>query len=179
MRSPHFGFLTALAALLLAALDTRADDWPQWRGPERDGVWRETGIIDRIPASGLAVRWRARVGNGYSGPVVAQGRVYVNDHLYSTEVERVLCFEEATGKPLWTYSYPCEYADMEYGNGPRASPTVHDGRIYTFGTKGHVVCLDAAKGDVIWKKDLAKEFKARIPRSGASAARLVEDDLPV
>src|SRR5215475_6933962 len=112
MNAPLSRLLAALAALLLIALDVRADDWPQWRGPERDGVWRETGIIDRIPATGLPVRWHARVGNGYSGPVVARGRVYVTDHLYSTEVERVLCFEESTGKQLWVHSYPCEYADM-------------------------------------------------------------------
>src|SRR5262245_26739382 len=129
MRAPRFCFLAVFAALFLVVFDTRADDWPQWRGEKRDGVWRETGIIDRIPASGLDVRWRARVGNGYSGPVVAQGRVYVTDHLYATEVERVLCFDETSGKQLWVHSYPCEYADMEYGNGPRASPTVHDGRV--------------------------------------------------
>jgi outer membrane protein assembly factor BamB len=177
VRSPRLHPFIAFAVLLLTALGSRADDWPQWRGPERDGVWRETGILEAIPPGGLKVRWRARVGNGYSGPAVARGRVYVTDHLYATEVERVLCFDEATGKQLWAHSYPCEYADMEYGNGPRATPTVHDGRVYTFGTKGHLICLDAVKGNVLWKKDLAKEFKARILRYGDSAAPLVEGDL--
>jgi WD40 repeat protein len=175
--TPRFRLVAAFALLPLAALDSRGDDWPQWRGPQRDGVWRETGILRAIPPGGLTVRWRARVGNGYSGPVVAHGRVYVSDHLYATEVERVLCFEEATGRPLWVHSYPCEYADMEYGNGPRAAPTVHEGKVYTLGTKGHLVCLDAVTGDVLWKKDLAAELKARIPRYGASAAPLVEGDL--
>jgi outer membrane protein assembly factor BamB len=175
--SARFRLVAPFVVLLLATLDARGDDWPQWRGPNRDGIWRETGILEAIPADGLKIRWRARVGNGYSGPAVARGRVYVSDHLYATEVERVLCFDEATGTPLWVHSYSCEYADMEYGNGPRAAPTVHDGKIYTFGTKGHLVCLDAVKGDVLWKKDLAKEFKARIPRYGASAAPLVEGDL--
>jgi outer membrane protein assembly factor BamB len=166
-----------IAVVLLAAMPVRADDWPQWRGPNRDGVWRETGILAAIPESGVTVRWRARIGNGYSGPVVAQGRVFVTDHLLRPEVERVVCFEEATGKPLWTHSYPVEYGDMEYGNGPRASPTVHAGKVYTLGTKGHLLCLDAACGDVLWKKDLAKDFNASIPRYGASAAPLVEGDL--
>jgi outer membrane protein assembly factor BamB len=111
--------------------------------------------------------------------VVAQGRVFVTDHLLRPEVERVLCFEEATGKPLWTHSDPVEYGDMEYGNGPRASPTVHAGKVYTLGTKGHLLCLDAARGDVLWEKDLAKDFNASIPRYGASAAPLVEGDLLV
>jgi WD40 repeat protein len=163
-------------ALLFAVASTRADDWPQWRGPNRDGVWRETGILERIPAAGLKVRWRARVGAGYSGPVVAQGRVFVTDHQFNPEVERVLCFDEATGKLLWIHSYPTTYQDMEYGNGPRASPTVHDGRIYTLGTQGHLFCLDAARGEVMWKKKLAEDFKGEVPRYGASAAPLVIGD---
>src|SRR5262249_20917533 len=146
------------------------------------GVWREQGILERIPAAGLKIRWRAKVGLGYSGPVVADGRVFVTDHQLRTdaarpEVERVLCFEESSGKALWIHAYPCDYANMEYGNGPRASPTVHEGKVYTLGTQGHLHCLDAAKGDVLWKKDLTKEYKARVPQYGASAAPLVEGDL--
>lgn len=82
------------------AVDVLADDWPQWRGPQRDGVWRETGIIESIPETGLKFRWRARVGNGYSGPAVAAGRVFVTDHQFRPEVERVLCFDEATGRRI-------------------------------------------------------------------------------
>ncbi len=167
----------ALIVSLLGLSESRADDWPQWRGPNRDGVWRETGLLESIPATGLKVRWRARIGNGYSGPVVAQGRVFVTDHLVPSEVERVLCFEEATGQPLWVQSYPCDYEDMEYGNGPRASPTVYEGKVYTLGTKGHLLCLDAVQGDVLWKKDLAKEYNARIPRYGASAAPMIVGNL--
>ncbi len=166
-----------LLATLLFSVALRADDWPQWRGPNRDGVWRETGILEKIPAAGLAFRWRAKVGNGYSGPVVAGGRVFVNDHVFDPEMERVLCFDESTGEPLWQHSYPTNYKDMEYGNGPRASPTVHDGRVYSFGTQGHLVCLDAAGGALIWKKSLTDDFHGQIPRYGASAAPLVVDDL--
>jgi outer membrane protein assembly factor BamB len=172
-----FANTLALAVSVVATMGVRGNDWPQWRGSNRDGVWRETGILAAIPSSGLKVRWRARVGSGYSGPVVAQGRVFITDRRRHPEVERILCFEEATGKPLWVHVYPCDYEDMEYGNGPRASPTVHDGRVYALGTKGHLFCLDAAKGEVLWKKDLAKEYNARIPRYGASAAPLVEGDL--
>src|SRR5262245_16277238 len=111
------GLVAAFTVSLLAVTAVRADDWPQWRGPERDGGWRETGVLASLPASSLKVRWRARVGSGYSGPVVAQGRVFVTDHQYGPEVERVVCFEEATGKLLWAHAYPCGYEDMEYGNG--------------------------------------------------------------
>jgi outer membrane protein assembly factor BamB len=174
---PQTRVILIFTTLLLAAALLRADDWPQWRGLNRDGVWRETGILEAIPAGGLQVRWRVRIGYGYSGPVVAQGRVFVTDRKLGPEVERVLCFEEATGRPLWTYSNSCDYKNMEYGNGPRASPTVHEGKVYTLGTQGHLACLDAASGAVVWKKDLVKEYSARVPQYGASVAPLVEDDL--
>src|SRR5262245_21033321 len=127
---------TALTLLISchARPAAKADDWPQWRGPQRDGVWRETGILETLLAGGLNFRWRVRVGNGYSGPSVAQGRVFVTDRQPSAVVERVLCFDEMTGRPLWDSSYPCDYEEMEYGNGPRASPTIHDGKVYTLGT---------------------------------------------
>src|SRR5262245_58389000 len=101
-------------SFLLLPAGMRADDWPQWTGPNRDGVWRESGILDAIPTSGLPIRWRARVGSGYSGPVVAQGRVFVTDHQFDPEVERIVCFEEGTGRQLWAHAYSCDYRDMEY-----------------------------------------------------------------
>jgi outer membrane protein assembly factor BamB len=166
-----------LALCFFACFQAQADDWPQWGGPKRDGVWRDSEIIESIPSSGLKVRWRARVSNGYSGPAVAKGRVYLTDRLSNPDRERVLCFNETDGTKLWEHSYRCEYGDMEYGNGPRATPTVHDDRVYTFGTRGHLVCLDTKSGSVNWKKDLVAEYKAVIPRYGASAAPLVWDDL--
>ncbi len=176
--------LPAFVGLLLVflggfAADVFADDWPQWRGPQRDGVWRETGIIESIPESGLKVRWRARVGNGYSGPAVAAGRVFVTDHQFRPEVERVMCFDEATGRPIWEHSYPTDYANMEYGNGPRATPTLQDGKVYTLGTQGHVTCLDAATGQLVWKRDSVKEFKGVGLRYGYSAAPLVIDGMVI
>jgi len=168
-------FAVGLSFLLLPV--GRADDWPQWRGANRDGVWRETGILDAIPASGLEVRWRTRIGAGYSGPVVAQGRVFVTDHQLNPEIERVVCFDEVTGEELWAHSYSTDYKEMEYGNGPRAAPTIHAGRVYTLGTQGHLVCLDPVKGELVWKKHLVKDFGGQIPRYGASAAPLVVGDL--
>jgi outer membrane protein assembly factor BamB len=161
-----------------AALDLRAEDWPQWLGPRRDGVWRETGILRVLPPGGPQVRWRAEVSLGYSGPVVAKDRVYVTDRqVRPQEVERVLCFAEETGQPLWTYAYPCDYRGIGYRNGPRASPTVQEGKVYTLGAVGHLFCLDAATGQVIWQKDLVKEYQAQLPRWGMSAAPLIEGDL--
>jgi outer membrane protein assembly factor BamB len=170
-----------LVQIFIAFATARADDWPQWGGPQRDGVWRETGIVDSIPESGLPVRWRARVLNGWSGPAVAAGRVVVTDHDYKSdpEVERVLCFDERTGKQLWRHEYPCPYGNMEYGNGPRATPAIHDGLVYTLGTMGHLACLDAATGAVAWKKDPLADLNVKMPRYGVSASPLIEGDLVI
>jgi outer membrane protein assembly factor BamB len=158
--------------------DSRAEDWPQWLGPHRDGVWRETGLLQTLPTTGLRICWRAKVGFGYSGPVVSEGRVYVTDRQTNPkEIERVLCFAEETGQPLWTHTYPCDYRAIGYRSGPRAAPTVHQGKVYTLGATGQLCCLDAATGTVVWKKNLAKDYAAKPPRWGMSAAPLVEGDL--
>lgn len=172
-------WLLAVLVVGAAANTLRAEDWPQWLGPRRDGEWRESGIVESIPANGLTVKWRVRVLNGWSGPAVARGRVYVTDHDYKSdpEVERVLCFDENTGQRLWMHEYACPYGNMEYGNGPRATPTVQAGLVYTLGTKGHLVCLDAQSGKLVWKKDPQLDLHAEIPRYGASAAPLVDGDL--
>lgn len=164
-----------VSVLCLGGLE--AEDWPQWRGPNRDGVWSEEGILETFPRDGLNVRWRAKIGGGYSGPVVARGRVFVTDRLLRPDVERLLCFDEETGKPLWMHSYPCDYENMEYECGPRAAPTVHSDKVYTLGARGHLFCFDTANGKVLWNKDLVKQYDARLPRWGASAAPLVEGEL--
>jgi outer membrane protein assembly factor BamB len=173
---PRILIITLLASLGLV-VSSRAEDWPQWRGAQRDGVWRETGIVERIPAAGLAVRWSAKVGNGYSAPSVANGRVFLTDHVFDPELERVLCFDAATGKQLWMHSYAVDYKNMEYGNGPRAAPTVHGGNVFTLGTQGHLFCLDATSGTVVWQKNLVQDFRATMPTYGAAAAPLVVGDV--
>jgi outer membrane protein assembly factor BamB len=170
MTSTHrLQHVAGVIGVLLSALSARADDWPQWRGPNRDGVWHETGILDRFPADGLKVRWRAPVGPGYSSPVVAQGRVFVTDWVLGPRAqlkarERVHCFEEATGKPLWTYSYDIDCSDWAFGvdnpGGPTSTPIVQGGKVYTVGLLGHLFCFDALKGEVLWKKDLARDYRA-------------------
>src|SRR5262249_34831828 len=112
------GLASAAAALFVAAAG-RADDWQQWRGPNRDGVWSETGIPEKFPREGLKARWRAPVGPGWSSPVIVQGRVYVTDsELRRPKAkERVLCFSEASGKPLWTYAFYVSYPDWAFRPG--------------------------------------------------------------
>jgi outer membrane protein assembly factor BamB len=153
------------ALSLLSVAAARAEDWPQFRGPNRDGVWHETGILQTFPTGGLKVRWRNRVGVGWSSPVVAEGRVFVTDALLRkpSVKERILCFDEATGKPLWTYAYDVTYSEWVWvpsqRSGPTATPIVEAGKVYALGANGHVHCLDARTGWVIWERDLGREYQ--------------------
>lgn len=172
-----------LALLLIAGLPLptlRADDWPQWRGVNRDGVWHETGIVERFDTPQLKWRWRAEIGSGYSGPTVADGRVYVTDRLVEPkQVERVHCFDEKTGKSLWSYTYDCPYSDVGYQAGPRASVSIDEGRAYALGTMGHLHCFDAKTGELLWKHDCLTEYQIRMPIWGIAASPLVEGDLVI
>lgn len=172
--------LAAVLPLCLSASGGRlwADEWPQWRGPNRDGVWNETGIVEEFSSRQLKLRWRAEISSGYSGPTVADGRVFVTDRLRDPEEsERVLCFDWRTGHRLWTCTYPCRYVRVQYTAGPRASVTIHDGRAYALGTMGHLHCLDAADGRVIWKKTPGEDYHVRVPIWGIASAPLVEGEL--
>jgi len=167
--------LVIFGCWLARSPELAADEWPQWRGPGRDGVWRETGVIEKFDGPRIGLRWRAPLASGYSGPTVADGRVYATDRLTEPEeVERVHCFQWDTGKKLWTYAYPCTYENVGYKAGPRASVSIDDGRAYALGTMGHFYCLDAATGRVLWAKDFRAEYDARLPTWGIAAAPLVD-----
>jgi outer membrane protein assembly factor BamB len=181
MKCRHCLQTAAVGWSVLLSIATLAEDWPQWRGPNRDGVWNETGIMQSFPAGGLEISWRAPVGPGWSSPVVAHGRVYVTDvqKARPTAKERVLCFDEVNGKLLWSYQYSVEYPDWAFSpdaGGPRAIPIVRDGKLFILGVLGHLVCLDAIKGGVVWKKDLAKEYGVK-EFTGITASPLIDDEL--
>ncbi|HWA97477.1 MAG TPA: PQQ-binding-like beta-propeller repeat protein [Pirellulales bacterium] len=155
----------------------RADDWPQWRGPQRDGVWRETGIVEKFDAPRVMWRWSAEIGSGYSGPTVAAGRVYVTDRVREpSQQERVHCFDAHSGAKVWSDAYDCPYS-IGYEAGPRASVSIDSGRAYALGGMGHLRCYDAAKGDLLWQHDLNAEYKIRMPIWGIAASPLVDRDL--
>jgi len=178
----HAHSLCALLALVTGFWPTvaRADDWPQWRGPTRNGVWHETGIVKKFASDVLEPVWRVEIAGGYSGPTVADGRVYVTDRATKPkQIERVHCFDERTGKKLWSYAYDCVYKGVSYETGPRASVTVSGGRAYALGAMGHLFCFDAATGTVLWKKDLNKAYKIRMPIWGIAGAPVVEGALVI
>ena len=142
-----------------------ADDWPQWLGPKRDSVWRETGIVKKFPTGGLPVRWRIKVYDGFSGPAVANGLVYLTDYINKggkesnnpssrsnvKGTERVLCYRADNGKKVWSKEYPVDYK-VSYSKGPRATPTIDGNRAYVLGTMGHLWCFNAKTGAIIWTK---------------------------
>lgn len=157
----------------------QADDWPQWLGPRRDGVWRETGIVDQFPAGGPPILWRTLLGGGYAGPAVAEGRVIVLDRKHDAGTERVLCLDQKTGQVQWTHEYRCNYAGLSYPAGPRCTPTVHEGKVYALGAMGDLHCLDAAKGTVLWHRNLPRDYNVRgqsFPRWGYAAHPLIDGD---
>jgi len=179
MRTVH-GVLFGLWAVSLMVSTAMADDWPQWRGPNRDGVWRETGLLEKFPQSRIKLRWRAPISSGYSGPTVAGGRVYVTDRVTEPkQIERVHCFDWQSGERLWNHEYDCTYKGVSYEAGPRASVTIDDGRAFALGSMGHLFCFDAANGSVLWQRDLNIEYKIRMPGWGIAASPLVEQGLVV
>jgi outer membrane protein assembly factor BamB len=146
-------------------------------GPQNNGVWREEGILTNFPASGPVVKWRTPIAPGYSGPSVANGSVFVMDRQNSdssNSSERVLCLAADTGKIRWQYSYPCKYISVGYDSGPRVTPAVVDGKVYTFGVMGDLICLDAADGKLLWQKNLASEYQVKVPSWGFSTQLLVD-----
>lgn len=162
-------------AIVLAASAAQADDWPQWGGPQRDIVWREDGLVDKLPAGELPRAWSAPIGSGYAGPSVADGRVFVTDRLAEKDLERVLCFDAADGREIWKHEYACPYT-ISYPLGPRATPTVDGDRVYALGAMGDLFCLKAATGEVVWQKNLPKDFGTKLPIWGMAGAPLVDGD---
>jgi outer membrane protein assembly factor BamB len=146
-----------------------AADWPQWRGPQRNGISAETGWQTRWPDAGPRRLWTARVGEGFAAVAVQEGRVYTVGN--AGEKDTVYCLDARTGKPLWRHSYPC--ASGNY-SGPRATPTVDGNRVYTLSREAQAFCLDAASGRVIWSKDLRRETGARTPQWGFAGSPLLD-----
>src|SRR5687768_10916653 len=154
--------LVIVGVVLCATVCVRADDWPQWGGRERDLVWREKQVAESLPVidpnTGMLPRvWTAKIGSGYAGPAVADGRVFVTDRLADENLERVLCIDAASGQEIWKHEYQARYS-ISYPLGPRATPTVDGNHVYVLGAVGHLFCFDAVSGDVIWQKHLPSDF---------------------
>jgi outer membrane protein assembly factor BamB len=171
--------LAALIPLLWLVTATAAEDWPRWRGVRGDGTWQAPAIPEKFPASGPPQVWQTPIGPGYSGIAVAGGRVFTMDRPQDTDDERVVCLDAATGQPVWEHRYAAPYGKLDYGKGPRCTPTIHDGRVYTLGAVGHLHCLDAITGKPLWSKDLVRDFGAKLPEWGFAASVVIAGDLAI
>ena len=164
-----------------------AKDWPQWNGPSRDGKVSVDGEI--AFADTPTPVWNAKVGLGYSGPVVVGDRVVLTDYLLESGSvtnnagkrdelvgkERITCFDRTSGEQVWQHAYDRPYK-VSYPSGPRATPTAHDGLIYTLGSEGDLVCLDVKNGEPVWQASFNKGFGAKTPLWGHAASPLVYEE---
>lgn len=153
-----------------------ADDWSQWRGNQRDGVWKEDGIIKQFTAESLTPLWRQPIGTGYSSPTVVGNNVLVMDYDEKKQDESIRCFDLKTGEQKWAQTYHSEYT-VSYTAGPRAAVTVSDGKAYGVGAMGWLHCIDVDSGEVQWKKDLNAQYEIasdrRMPIWGIAPSPLV------
>lgn len=192
MRCP---LLLAPVLALTLAVPLPAADWPQYMGPNRDGVWAEAGVLKAFPPGGPKVLWRVPVGGGYAGPAVAGGRVYLADKVLKAgasdpkdpfaggkantpAAERLLCLDARTGKELWKREYDVTY-QVQYPAGPRCTPLVHEGTVYALGAMGDLRTFDAATGQPGWAKNLPNECGAKVPVWGFAGHPLVYKNLLV
>jgi outer membrane protein assembly factor BamB len=146
-------YITALIVIAAAAGAQTGGDWPQWRGPNRDAVSKETGLLTQWPAAGPPLVWRASgLGKGFSSISIAGGRIFTMGDLEGAQ--HVICLDRATGRRLWTAKVGPPHAD----GGSRGTPTVAGGLVYAIGTEGNLVCVEAATGRERWRKNLQSDF---------------------
>ena len=160
--------------ILLFSNLIHAADWPQWRGLNRDGISRETGLLKTWPATGPKVIWKAPLGNGYSAIAVSQGRVYTMASVGKDEF--AICFDAAMGKELWRTRTDSTYESGQ-GDGPRSTPTVDGNWVYVMGAQSKLYALNGKDGKKIWSHDLQSEYGSEVPGWGTSTSPLVEGDL--
>ena len=176
--------------LLLGVSVATADDWPRWMGPNYDGVWRDKNIVQKFPAEGPEVVWRQKLGAGYAGPSVSNGRVFAMDRIDDKGAgitsengnrdginggERIVCLDVRTGQEIWSHSYASDYKIL-YPTGPRCTPTVDEEFVYSLGAMGDLICLKAADGEVVWSRKLTDDYNTKPPVWGYSAHPYIDGE---
>jgi outer membrane protein assembly factor BamB len=165
--------IRALLVLFVLTSFAGAGDWPQWLGPRRDGSSEEVVKPWQEP---LKIAWKQPVGEGHSSPIVSGGRIYLHTRLPS-KLEALTAFDAKTGKQLWQTSYAPGDFTSPFGNGPRGTPTVRAGKVYTFGITGILTCFDAEAGKQLWQVNTLKKYQAANLFFGASCSPLLEEGL--
>ena len=177
---PRLRCAAIVAAGLAIPSPLASEDWPEWRGAGRRGVWLEDGVLTRFPGGGLEAIWRMPLGAGYAGPSVSGGKVFVTDFSPGTGragSEGLVALDFATGTPAWAYRWPADYSGIEYASGPRATPTVDGDLVYALGAAGRLVCARVSDGSVVWERSFTREFGTELPPWGMASAPIVRGNL--
>ncbi|MDH7598468.1 MAG: PQQ-like beta-propeller repeat protein [Sedimentisphaerales bacterium] len=172
----HWGLAGRLAVFISIVSVAIAADWPNWRGPDRNGIARQERL-KTVWQGDVSILWKGQIGTGFSSMAVMGGRVYAMGN--RAETDSVYCLDALTGQVLWRHNYPCPlYPDL-YEGGPSATPTVDQGRVYTISKAADAFCLDAVTGKVIWKRQLAEELGIRPPRWCFAGSPVIYEDLVI
>jgi len=166
--------LACTISIASLSLESLAEDWPQWRGPNRDGISKETGWLSTWPAAGPKQLWTASVGIGYSSFSISKGRLYTMGNV--AEKDYVYCLDAETGQQKWAFEYACPSRDPNGYHGTRCTPTVDGNYVYTLSREGHFFCLDTATGQKVWAREFKKDFGGKVPRWGFAGSPLIEKD---
>ncbi len=162
-----------LVLCVLVSTPTAADDWPHWRGPQYNGISRETGWLDLWPDQGPPITWRARAGVGFSSFAAADGRLFTIGN--TDDADTVWCLNAETGELIWKHAYPAPLDPNLFEGGPTSTPTISGDAVYTFSRRGDVFCLEAATGAVRWSTNVVDQTGVPIPAWGFASSPLVTD----
>ncbi len=162
-------------SLLAAVSPSLSADWPGWRGPDRTGISKETGLLKEWPEGGPRLVWKADgLGGGYASISVVKGRIYGMG--YRGEDEVVWALDEATGKEKWHQKIGSANHDVGYAEGPRSTPTLDGDRLYVIGISGDLVCMAVADGKIRWRKNFVSDFGGEVPGWGYSESPLIDGE---
>ena len=173
VRLMSWAMMLVFLSLVEVAAQT-SGDWPQWRGPNRDGISKETGLLKQWPADGPPLAWKATgAGRGYSSFAIARGRLYTLG--LRGDREHVIAFDTATGKEVWATPYGSGFRN-DRGDGPRGTPTVEGDRLYALGGNGDLSSLDTKTGRIVWSMNVLQKFGGSNITWGISESPLVIGD---
>ena len=166
---------TAEVAEAGPAPDENSGEWRQWLGPNRDGISIETGLLSTWPKDGPREVWRQHLGGGFSGISVHGDQIYT---MFTNSFdEYLICLDATNGKTVWRFRTDRNFEESLGGDGPRATPTIHNGMAYTLGALGKLAAVDIETGKAVWQKDVKKDLKGKKPRWGYSSSPLIHNDL--
>jgi outer membrane protein assembly factor BamB len=157
---------------LLADAADAPKAWPNWMGPNRDGISTETGWKAAWPDEGLKVSWTRQIGIGFSSIAIADNRLFTMGHVDGEEI--VWCLDAKTGDEIWVHRYPCELNDNLHEGGPGATPTIDGERVFTLGKEGQLYCLHVETGKILWEVMLQNDLNVEVPEWGFSSSPVID-----